>query len=558
MWPRLFRWGILLILALLTGSVSAKEENLSYKEYTNLGYSQLKDKYLSDHPGKGKYGDLWEPIPIQSYWDPIDFYEPPQTVKTEVSRGQCLTCHKAINPGLVKAWQESAHANLEQLRNLSDQNPRAYKKDRLAQVEANLVKRDVLNKGEKLSQVGCIDCHGGPGKESIKHNKDLKMPNRAACGTCHTKQFAEAESEKLQDWPQDQWGQGHPSHAVDWEANIENKVWAGMPQREVAQGCDMCHYQQQKCDGCHTRHEFSVVEARKPEACSTCHNGVDHNEFENYMLSKHGTIYRTTGKAEWNFQVPLKKAIKEGNYTAPTCQYCHFEFKGQFSHNLVRKVRWGFNPQTKIAENLDHPWFKKRLDAWVRTCQNCHSPRFARRYLKTADKGTIQGLEVKEEAENVLKSLYEDGLLVGQANNRPTPPEPIEDGPGKFFQLFWARDNNPSEIERIFADMWEHDLIKHYKGLFHMNPGGFTYTEGWSPLLRDYTKIQDEATRLREAAQDEGTAGPTSDSRRLISTPSQATLIDGGNLRVWGAALMVLGLGLLVGLVLFRLIDRKS
>ena len=46
--------------------------------------------------------------------------------------------------------------------------------------------------------------------------------------------------------------------------------------------------------------------------------------------------------------------------------------------------------------------------------------------------------------------------------------------------------------------MWEHDLIKHYKGLFHMNPGGFTYTEGWSELLKRYTEIQNENTRIRE------------------------------------------------------------
>ena len=48
--------------------------------------------------------------------------------------------------------------------------------------------------------------------------------------------------------------------------------------------------------------------------------------------------------------------------------------------------------------------------------------------------------------------------------------------------------------------MWEHDLIKHYKGIFHANPGGYTYTEGWSALMRDYAEIMDEDTRLRESA----------------------------------------------------------
>ena len=45
--------------------------------------------------------------------------------------------------------------------------------------------------------------------------------------------------------------------------------------------------------------------------CATCHNGVDHNEFENYLLSKHGTIYQTSGIV-WNFEVPLKDAIAKG------------------------------------------------------------------------------------------------------------------------------------------------------------------------------------------------------------------------------------------------------
>jgi len=186
----------------------------------------------------------------------------------------------------------------------------------------------LLEQGQQLGQVGCIDCHGGVGKKTIDHAKDLIMPDRAACGTCHQNEFAEAESEKSQEWPQKQWDKGHPSHAVDWAANVENAVWAAMPEREVAQGCDSCHYQQNKCDGCHTRHTFSVAEARQPEACSTCHNGADHNEFENFMLSKHGTQFLTMGKNQWNFEAPLKDAITKGGYTAPTCQLCHFEYHG--------------------------------------------------------------------------------------------------------------------------------------------------------------------------------------------------------------------------------------
>jgi hydroxylamine dehydrogenase len=460
----------------------------------------LAKRYHSEHPGKGKFAEHWKPIPIQQYWNPKDFYEPPQVLKEEHTRAQCVECHEGLTGGWVRAWRDSSHARLDELRKLPDSDPRAYKKQIIKDVEKNLTDLGVLKTGEPLKEVGCIDCHGQIGADKIKHHVDLRMPDRAVCGACHRDQFQQAESEKEQTWPQEQWPKGHPSHAMDWKANVETAVWAAMSEREVAQGCDMCHYQQNKCDGCHTRHTFAAAEARRPEACATCHNGADHNEWEAFMLSKHGVRYATLGVEKWNFEVPLKDAYTKGGYTGPTCQTCHFEYKGEYSHNLVRKVRWAFNPTPKIADNLNHPWFEERKEAWINGCASCHSPKFAKAYFETAENGTKQGLAVEQEAKKVVKSLYDDGLLVGQKTNRPAPPAPEKDDPGGFFQLFWAKGNNPSHIERVYANMWEHDLIKHYKGMFHVNPGGFTYTEGWGELLADYSEIMDENTRLREGA----------------------------------------------------------
>jgi hydroxylamine dehydrogenase len=485
---------LVITLACLGTSVLAAGEKVD----TNY---DLAKKYYADHPGKGKFGEFWKPIPIQQYWNPKDFYKPPQNPAVEATREMCVQCHQAATPGWVHAWQNSTHAKLEDIRKLPDGDARAYKKGILQGVEKNLVDLGILKAGQPLKEVACIDCHGGVGKDKIQHSVDLRMPDRAVCGACHREQFQQAESEKEQTWPQNQWPKGHPSHAMDWKANVETSIWAAMPQREIAQGCDQCHYQQNKCDGCHTRHTFSAAEARQPEACATCHNGVDHNEWENYMLSKHGVRYATLGKKEWNFEVPLKDAYTKGGYTAPTCQTCHFEFKGEYSHNLVRKVRWAFNPTVAIAENLNHPWFEERKEAWIGTCSHCHSPRFSKAWLDTSDKGTIQGLEVVEKAKKVVEGLYKDGVLIGQQTNRPKPPAPETDAPGGFFQLFWAEGNNPTRVERIYANMWEHDVIKNYKGLFHANPGGYTYTEGWSPLMQDYAEIMDEATKLREMSQ---------------------------------------------------------
>lgn len=504
----------------------------------------LKQAYYADHPGKGPHAEYWDAIPIQKYWNPIDFYQPPETIVGEFDRSACIDCHQAATPGAYHAWKKSVHADLTAIRNLKENGVKSYKKAKLADVETNLQKQGLLAKGQKLASVSCIDCHGGVGKQTLNHAKDLIMPDRASCGTCHVDEFAEAESEKEQEWPQKQWGKGHPSHAVSWKANVENTIWAAMPEREVAQGCDMCHYQQNKCDGCHTRHTFSVAEARQPEACSTCHNGADHNEYENFLLSKHGVQYLTQGKSQWDFEVPLKDAISKGGYTAPTCQLCHFESQGEYSHNLVRKVRWAFNPTPAIADNLDHPWFAQRKRDWIGTCSLCHSSAFAKAYLDTADQGTIQGLRVEQEAKKVVTALYDQGLLVGQQTNRPLPPAPEKDAAGGFFQLFWAKGNNPSRIERIHADMWEHDLIKHYKGMFHVNPGGFTYSEGWSNLMRDYAEIMDEATRLRERAADKKQA-------------SSADAQDNALTNAVSMMMIILGLTILIWLLTARLFRKK-
>ena len=61
-------------------------------------YDQLRDKYYADHPGKGNFGDLWEPIAIQKYWNPIDFYTPPDTIRGKFTRRQCVDCHLGMTP----------------------------------------------------------------------------------------------------------------------------------------------------------------------------------------------------------------------------------------------------------------------------------------------------------------------------------------------------------------------------------------------------------------------------------------------------------------------------
>ena len=466
-------------------------------------YNALKKRYLdpAQGAGKGSHAEYWEPIPMSAYLDPLSFYKPPTSVKESNTREECVSCHEDETAGHVVAWKKSVHADLGKIRKLSSDDPRFYKKKKLEQVENNLRSMGKIGKKELLEEVSCMDCHVEIRRTAkADHTKDIRMPTADVCGTCHLQEFAERESERdTITWPQDQWPAGRPSHALDYKANVETAIWAGMEQREIAEGCTSCHINQNKCDTCHTRHQFSAVESRKPEACAICHNGVDHNEFENYMMSKHGSIYQVLGD-EWAWNVPLKDAIAKGGQTAPTCAFCHMENEGKFGHNLVRKVRWAFNPTPAIADNLDHEWFKSRQEAWVTTCTNCHSESFARAMLSQIDNGTKQGLAVEQEAKKVVNALYDEGLLVGQKTNRPAPPAPEKDAAGGFYGLFWAKGNNPSAVDRVYTEMWEHDLIKLYKGLAHFNPGNYTYSNGWASLMGDYAEIMDADTQLREKA----------------------------------------------------------
>ncbi len=94
---------------------------------------ELKAQYDRNHLGKGKHGNYWDPIPIQKYWNPKDFYKPPATVpQAEVTRAGCVQCHERLTPGAYHAWRSSTHANLDKIRRLPENVSRSYKRKRAA------------------------------------------------------------------------------------------------------------------------------------------------------------------------------------------------------------------------------------------------------------------------------------------------------------------------------------------------------------------------------------------------------------------------------------------
>jgi len=505
------RCGLVVCGVLLTSTAQADFPSVPKETYEALNldrsaspkelHEALTKRYMDPGrgAGKGQYGQYWEPIPMSKYFDPMSFYTPPTSVKDIATREQCVKCHTDESPGWVALWKKSVHSNLDKIRKLTPKDDTYYKKAKLEDVEKNLRSLGKLGATESLKEVGCIDCHVDINtKNKADHRKDIKMPTADVCGNCHLQEYAEQQSERDTIlWPKNQWPRGRPSHALDYRANVETDIYAGMSQREIADGCTMCHTNQNKCDNCHTRHEFSVANARKPEACGTCHSGADHNNWEAYNGSQHGLGYQAS-KDQTNWNIQLKDAVVKGGQRFPTCQSCHMEYQGKFSHNTVRKVRWANYPFVPgIREPVFGEWGQKRLDAWVKTCTTCHSERFARAWLEFMDNGTSEGLDKYDEAHNVVRKQYDARLLTGQRNNRPAPPAPAKAQFDQFWQIYWSKGNSPTAIELKLFEMAEDHLVQLHVSLAHQYPG-FTYTVGWAAMNRAYVEIMDEDTKLKD------------------------------------------------------------
>jgi hydroxylamine dehydrogenase len=170
---------------------------------------------------------------------------------------------------------------------------------------------------------------------------------------------------------------------------------------------------------------------------------------------------------------------------------------------------------------------------------------FATAYLDMMDEGTKQGIDLVKETRGVMQKLYDDKLLVGQTTNRPAPPKPDADGPGAFAGLFFSAGNFPTAIDYEFAQMWEQHLMQHFKGLAHVNPGGFTYSQGWSKLIRSLARIKDTDTQLREKAALEARVEALEAKGKQgwldLDTPTKRAAAGGA-----GFGLAGLGLGLLL------------
>lgn len=254
--------------------------------------AQVKDWKLGKlAEGEGKWGKYWKPSEMYRWWDPEHFFEVDNGIDGKYEGEECVSCHKAVTPGIVNDWKLSAHSK---------------------------------------NMVTCNKCHGSD------HQK-LVMPTTEVCSECHEKEFQQFKSELVA---------GHPSHARAFHPDIVEFGWQiSKPQTEV-NGCAQCHVVENRCDSCHTRHRYSPAEARHSESCGICHMGPDHREKECYESSMHGVIAEIEQNS-WDWEKPLRDA----NYRTPTCAYCHM-YDG--NHNSIKNTVFGDMGITEVDRGSEN------------------------------------------------------------------------------------------------------------------------------------------------------------------------------------------------------------
>ncbi|MDH3354849.1 MAG: hypothetical protein OEL79_06515 [Chromatiales bacterium] len=394
--------------------------------------------------GAGLYSHQWQPESGQQYWYPDAFYKSVDSMSGEFTGEQCVQCHSSVTPGIVNDWRKSGHAKV----------------------------------AADGSQVFCSDCHGN-------NHQNLKMPTPDVCAKCHSQQHADFQDEKRY---------GFPSHALAMERAVDAKHFVDKPKAEVT-SCIQCHSVATKCDSCHTRHRFSAAEARRPEACITCHSGPPHPDDATYFASAHGKLYQKEG-ASWDWSKPLKK----GNYPAPTCAYCHM---GEGKHQVADKSIWKFG--IRQINPLSSGNVVKR-EKWVKLCSDCHEADWSRQQLRGMDAERKQAWGKLYKAEGILKSPRSDNLLSPAAGERPPYPNDWVDARWPrarigFFEGQASAFYNVSPIERDYFEMWYFDNLGAYKGAAH-GAANFV-TKGHQNMDRALIDIEAEAVRLRNLGEAE-------------------------------------------------------
>jgi hypothetical protein len=346
----------------------------------------------------------------------------------------------------------------------------------------------------------------------------VKIPTPELCGECHGDRGEQFKAGK---------------HALAWAAMKAMPTAHHQPMAlmEGMKGCGGCHkiglkseeeiaslsaeghaFGVASCDACHTRHTFSVAEARQPQACQTCHMGFDHPQWEMYSSSKHGVRFL------------LKQiGVLPEDAAAPTCQTCHMP---EGDHAV--RTSWGFlavrlpmpdDPQwaadratilqglgvldpagqptarldvvkaASVARLTEEEWAADR-DEMLGVCSDCHSENFAKAELEKGDAMIREVDHLMAEAIREVAALYQDGVIAKPADYAHPFPD-----------LLTFHDAATSVEQRLFKMFLKHRM-RAFQGTFHANPD-YALWYGWSEMVQDLTEVREMASVMRERASED-------------------------------------------------------
>jgi len=380
---------------------------------------------------------------------------------SESAKG-CVECHAEQSRGIVADWANSRHAH---------------------------------------ANVNCLDCHAaGPADTDASQGHLMFEKTRISavvspkdCSRCHPDEAAQ--------------------HARSKHANTIEIIWKLDPwlkqglnnENERVTGCDYCHGSAVKikngrferstwpntgvgrinpdgskgsCTSCHTRHSFSLAEARKPEACGQCHLGPDHPQIEIYNESKHGAIYHAEGD-DWNWTAPPGMWTPGVDYRTPSCSACHMSGTTGVAttHDVTERLSWETQAPLTVRPADFKPWpskgthWKAERMKMEKVCYACHSKSWTRGHFSHFDDAVDNYNDnYYTPAKEIIDDLYEKKLLSKEK----------------------ALDE---KLEIEMYELWHHEGRRARFGAAMMAPD-YAWWHGFYELKKRFMAIEEQAEEL--------------------------------------------------------------